>query len=119
MTTQVRVFSFSSCTTCKRALSWLREHNVDFKLEDIVENPPSKDLLKKAIDQLGNRKLLFNTSGLSYRSLGASVVKSMSEQEALDALSKDGKLIKRPILISKTGKILVGFKQDAWEASLL
>ena len=115
MSTQTRVYSYSSCTTCKKALKWLRENKIDFQLIDIVQETPSKDLLIEAINQIGNRKGLFNTSGISYRSLGAKVVKAMSDKEALDALVADGKLIKRPFLITQEGKILVGFKSEEWE----
>ena len=38
----------------------------------------------------------------------------MSDEEALDALAADGKLIKRPFLALPEGKFLVGFKLDQW-----
>ena len=69
--------------------------------------------------QLGERKLVFNTSGASYRALGAALVKSMTDQEALIALESDGKLIKRPFLVAPGLKILVGFNPDTWSAALL
>jgi arsenate reductase-like glutaredoxin family protein len=42
----------------------------------------------------------------------------MSETEALDLLSKNGNLVKRPFLIGG-GKALAGFKADIWEKTLL
>ena len=64
------------------------------------------------------RKRLFNTSGQSYRALGAAAVAALSDEEALAALAADGKLIKRPFAITDTGTALVGFKPDAWQAAL-
>ena len=119
MSTQTRIYSYSSCTTCKKALKWLRENKIDFQLIDIVEETPSKDLLIEAIHQIGNRKAVFNTSGLSYRSLGSKVVQSMTDEEALQALISDGKLIKRPFLVSPGIRILVGFNPDTWSEALL
>ncbi len=116
MSLSICIYSYSSCSTCRKALSWLSENDIQYDLIDIVQNPPSKDILRKAIENLGNRKLLFNTSGLSYRKLGATVIKSMSDEEVLDALSSDGKLIKRPFLVAGNGKkFLTGFKLDLWE----
>lgn len=69
------------------------------------------------MNQLG-RQRLFNTSGLSYRALGAAVVQALDDQAALAALSADGKLIKRPFLISDDGRILTGFKELEWAALL-
>ena len=117
--TLIRVFSYSRCATCRKALAWLDSHNITYEVNDIVESPPTKGTLVKARDKLGDRKLLFNTSGVSYRALGAQVVKAMSEDEALDSLASDGKLIKRPFLITSEGEVLVGFKPDAWSDLLL
>lgn len=119
MSALVQIYSYSRCSTCRRALSWLEAHEIDYKLIDIVETPPSMEILKEALDQLAARKLLFNTSGLSYRTLGSKVVQAMSDQEALNALAADGKLIKRPFLITNQGKILVGFKSENWVDLLL
>ena len=115
MSTQARIYIYPSCTTCKKALKWLRENKIDFQLIDIVQETPSKDLLVEAITQIGNRKSVFNTSGLSYRALGANTVQSMTDEEALQALISDGKLIKRPFLITQQGEILVGFKTEQWK----
>ena len=119
MTSLNLIYSYASCSTCRKAIKWLRENNIEFELIDIVNTPPSTETLRKAYEQLGSRKALFNTSGLSYRTLGAAKVNSMSDAEALESLSSDGKLIKRPLLITAEGKMLVGFKQENWSEILL
>jgi arsenate reductase len=68
---------------------------------------------------VGASKRLFNTSGQSYRALGAAAVAAMDEAEALAALAADGKLIKRPLVFTARGDVLVGFKPQEWEAVLL
>ena len=119
MTLTVKIYSYSKCTTCKKAIRWLEDNHIEYQLIDIVESPPSKDALADGMKQLGDRKKLFNTSGLSYRNLGANVVKAMSDSEALEALAVDGKLIKRPFLITDAGKIIVGFKVQDWIDNLI
>ena len=119
MTTALIIYSYSRCSTCRRAVSWLRNNHIFFEEINIVDKPPQKELLKKAFFQIGNRKKLFNTSGQSYRSLGASTVASMSDEEALEALASDGKLIKRPFLITQEGQFLLGFNQEDWTKVLL
>ena len=119
MSFSVQVYSYSRCATCRKALAWLKEHQIDYQLIDIVQVPPSKKILEAAMNQLGNRKNLFNTSGISYRSIGSAVIKAMSDLEALEALAADGKLIKRPLLITSEGKFLVGFKPEVWWDCLL
>ncbi len=42
----------------------------------------------------------------------------MSEDEQLELLASDGKLVKRPLVIGEDF-VLVGFKQEEWEKVLL
>ena len=119
MENSIVVFSYSSCSTCRKSLKWLDENKLQYKLKDIVNEPPSKQILRKAFEQYGERNKLFNTRGTSYRLLGAKKVKEMSDFEAIEALSLDGKLIKRPFLVIKHSEILVGFDQSIWSELLL
>ena len=43
----------------------------------------------------------------------------MTEEEAIEALASDGKLIKRPFLVTKNGKFLVGFNEISWNKFFL
>ena len=65
------------------------------------------------------RSRMFNTSGQSYRALGAATVRSWDDATAVAALAADGKLIKRPLLITDQGVLLIGFQPQEWEAQLL
>ena len=114
----LQVFSYSRCSTCRRALAWLKDHGISHDVADITETPPSRVQLSKAFDQLKDRKFLFNTSGKSYRAIGAAAIKAMNDGEALDALAADGKLIKRPFVVTATGEVLVGFNPEVWSDRL-
>jgi len=113
----LRLYSYAGCSTCRRALSWLRDRGIAAEPIDITVTPPSRPELERALQQLG-RSRLFNTSGQSYRALGASRVRAMSDAEAIEALAADGKLIKRPFLIHAEGTIITGFRPEEWEALL-
>ncbi|MEY3928612.1 MAG: hypothetical protein RLZZ516_322 [Cyanobacteriota bacterium] len=118
----LRLYSYPACGTCRKALQWLAQQGFsmqsgNLELVDITVTPPSPAELRTAFDALG-RKRLFNTSGQSYRALGAATVAAMSDEEALAALAADGKLIRRPFAISAGGAVLVGFKSEEWAAAL-
>lgn len=115
----LQVYCYSRCSTCRKAITWLGEHGLDHSVADITTQPPSRQLLQLAMNQLGDRKPLFNTSGQSYRALGAAVIKAMSDAEALDALAADGRLIKRPFVVCADGTVLVGFKPQEWKDRLV
>ncbi len=100
-------------------MAWLDANNLAYDVVDITLTPPSKAELARAFEQLARRQLLFNTSGQSYRALGAEVVKAMDDEEALAALAADGRLIKRPFVALPNGDFLVGFKPEDWSQALL
>ena len=118
----LRVYSYSACGTCRKALQWLAQQGFsmaagNLELVDITSKPPSPAELRQAFEALG-RKRLFNTSGQSYRALGAAAVAALDDDQALAALAADGRLIKRPFAITATGAALVGFKPEEWAAAL-
>mgnify|MGYP000005535191 CR=1 FL=1 len=115
----ITVYQYPNCSTCRRAIKWLDAHGVDYKSVHIVDAPPSKTKLKKLHKQSGQDiKKLFNTSGQSYRNGGfKDSLPGMSDDEKFDALAKDGKLIKRP-LVDAGDTTLIGFKEAEWEAAL-
>jgi arsenate reductase len=112
-----RLYSYAGCSTCRRALAWLRDQGIDVEVIDITYTPPDVVLLAQALAQLG-RGRLFNTSGQSYRALGPSVVKAMDDSQALAALAADGRLIKRPLLITASGAMATGFRTEEWQELL-
>lgn len=115
--TRPRVYSYPACSTCRKALAWLRERDIAVEVIDITREPPSTEELAGALLQLG-RARLFNTSGQSYRALGAAVVKSLTDDQAIAALAADGKLIKRPFLVLPDGRSLTGFAVQEWQGLL-
>ncbi|MFM7268459.1 MAG: Spx/MgsR family RNA polymerase-binding regulatory protein [Cyanobium sp.] len=114
----VIVYSYASCGTCRKALAWLHERGIKAEVIDITREPPARALLEQALQELGDRRRLFNTSGQSYRALGAERVRAMADPEALEALAADGRLIKRPLLVTAEGRITTGFRPEEWQALL-
>ncbi|MFM1812646.1 MAG: hypothetical protein RLZZ336_1584 [Cyanobacteriota bacterium] len=113
----MRLYSYAACSTCLKALSWLRQRGLAVETIDITQQPPTPSELRLALDQLG-RKALLNTSGKRYRELGAAAVAALDDQQLLEALAADGRLIKRPVLITDDQRVLTGFKLEAWEGLL-
>lgn len=116
----LKIYEYKNCSTCKKALQFLKKHKVDFEAYPIVDQPPTLAELKKMLGFLkaegGSFKNLFNTSGLQYRELKISdkIKAGLSESEALNLLAKNGKLIKRPFALSPQFG-LVGFNEEIWK----
>ena len=115
----MKLFSYYSCSTCRRAIKWLRQNDINFELIDILTNPPSKEMLISASELYGNRKYILNTSGAKYRSIGSEFIKKMSDNELFEQLFIEPRLIKRPFLYKSNKCFLVGFKEEKWSEKLL
>jgi arsenate reductase len=115
----MRVYQYPKCGTCRKALKFLDAEGVDYRAEDIVAKPPSKALLRKALERSGLPvRRFFNTSGQSYRQGGfKEKLATMTDAQALAALAADGKLIKRPLVVEEDF-VLVGFREDEWREAL-
>ena len=115
----VKVYCYSRCSTCRKALKWLAEHSIDHEIVDIKENHPDENTLREYYKQSGlPLKRFFNTSGQIYRDLELSrKLPGMSEEEQLALLATDGMLVKRPLLVGDDF-VLTGFKEAEWEEKL-
>jgi arsenate reductase len=115
----LKLFSYSSCSTCRRAIKWLKNNEIAFELIDLLNSPPSKDMLISASELYGSRKYLLNTSGVVYRSIGSDVIKKMIDNEFFEKLLEEPRLIKRPFLYKSSKCFLIGFKEEKWSEKLL
>ncbi len=111
---------YKKCTTCQRAQAWLDENKIPYEFRDIKENNPTEEELRAWHRASGlPLKKFFNTSGLLYKSLALKDrLPHMSEDEQFSLLAEDGMLVKRPILITDDGCVLVGFREADWEKTL-
>lgn len=122
----LKVYEYSKCSTCVKALKFLNSQEVAFNALPIVDEPPTMAELKEMLAALeergGSIKNMFNTSGLIYKEMKLSEkLPDLSQAEALKLLAQNGKLIKRPFAIGKLKNksiALVGFKEDEWKKAL-
>lgn len=109
------VYVYSKCSTCQKALQFLKDNHINCQIKEINLEPPSIQELKKMLHyKKGDLKKLFNTSGLLYKEMQLSQrLGQFSEKEALELLSKNGMLVKRPFILGEDLGF-VGFKELEW-----
>ncbi len=115
----IKVYCYSRCTTCKKALKWLDDNKIEHTVIDINEDHPDEKTLRNLHKKSGlPLKKFFNTSGQLYREMELSKkLPNMSEDEVFKLLASDGMLVKRPLLITED-KVLTGFKETEWRGVL-
>lgn len=109
----MKVYVHHNCSSCKKALKWLKENAIEAETINLLDETPSPtEFAQMTAAYEGNLKKLFNTSGKLYRELEIKD-KVMSTEEVYALLGKEGMLVKRPFLLTADAG-LVGFKEEAW-----
>ncbi len=110
------ILCYEKCTTCKKALNWVKEAGYEAEVRPIKEENPTAEELKQWHEKSGlPLKRFFNTSGNLYKEQALKdKLPTMSEEEQYQLLSTDGMLVKRPLLITDKG-VCPGFFQEEWE----
>ena len=133
---KVIAYCYNRCSTCKKAIKYLKENiarnkNIELESKDIITEKPNLEEMSKIIETKYDKKIsditrdeiksFFNTSGIVYRENNIKdKIKDLNNSidDILKILISDGKMIKRPLVITKDGinkdKILLGFKEEEY-----
>ncbi len=116
----LKVYCYSRCTTCRKALKWLEDRGIEHTVTDIKTDHPDQETLRKYYEMSGlPLKRFFNTSGIPYRELELSKkLPDMPEDEQFSLLATDGMLVRRPLVVGDSF-VLTGFKEEEWKEKLL
>ncbi len=115
----MKIYQYEKCESCKKAIRWLKERNIEYSSFPIREKPPTKkEILQMIKSHDGQIKKLFNTSSKDYRDPEVKdVIPKLTEDQIINLLQKRGNLIKRPFVVGD-GIALQGFKPDIWKQHL-
>ena len=113
---KITFLHYPACNTCRKAQKWLDENKIDYTPRHIVDDKPNAEELKKWIQTSGlPLKKFFNTSGIVYKEMNLKEkLPTMSGDEQIELLASNGKLIKRPLVVTES-KVFVGFKEEEWK----
>ena len=114
----LQVYGIPNCGTCKKAFTWLGNHDIEYEFIDTKTAPPTRDMIQDWVQALGSKPMR-NTSGQSYRALGDEK-KDWSDEQWVDAFAGDVMLLKRPLFVKDGKAVLVGFraKEEDLQATL-
>ncbi|MFZ4664912.1 MAG: arsenate reductase family protein [Prochlorotrichaceae cyanobacterium] len=110
------IYGIPNCGTCKKALTWLTEHQIPYHFINLKDHPPDAQTIASWVNTLGSKPLR-NTSGQSYRALGNDR-QTWTEEQWIAAFAQDAMLLKRPIVLKNDQAIGVGFRDKGWQLGL-
>jgi Spx/MgsR family transcriptional regulator len=112
----VTIYGIKNCDTMKKARSWLEERGVAYAFHDYKATGIDRARLEGWVKEVGWETLL-NRAGTTFRKLPDAAREDLTEQKAIALMLDQPSMIKRPVL-EGTGKLLVGFKPEIYQAQL-
>lgn len=102
------VYGLKNCDTCRKAMKWLSENDIDCAFLDVRKDGVDKFLVEKWVSSVGWETLL-NRRGTTWRGLSDADKENIDQSRAVDLMVAHPALIKRPVF-DQGGDISVGFK---------
>jgi arsenate reductase (glutaredoxin) len=112
----VILYGIPNCDTVKKARDWLGARGIDYAFHDYKKAGADPDKLANWCRKVGWEKVL-NRTGTTFRKLPEADRTDLDEARAMALMLANPSCIKRPVA-EHSGKLLVGFKPDEWEAAL-
>lgn len=107
----VKLYVSPSCTSCRKAKSWLIKHNIAFEERNIFSNPLSKDeildILRLTED--GTEEII-STRSRDFSQLHVNL-DDISIDQLVDLVQKNPGLLRRPIILDDR-RLQVGYNDD-------
>lgn len=90
------VHGIKSCDTCRRALKYLRDNEIEHRFHDVREDGLTIQMLERWSARIDWEKLL-NRKSLSWRKVPEADRNGMTRDKALAAMIEQPTLLKRPV----------------------
>jgi len=113
----ITIYGIPNCDTMKKARTWLDEHGVAYDFHDYKKAGIDRERLEAWSKKVGWETLL-NRAGTTFRKLPDNDKQGLTEKKAIALMQAQPSLIKRPVLDLGRGKLLVGFKPEAYAEAL-
>lgn len=104
----VRIYGIRNCDTMKKAFAWCEEHGVAYEFHDYKKQGVPRERLVAWCQVLG-WKTLVNAKGTTFRKLTPEQQDITTQSKAVATMLEFPSLIKRPVVETEGGQLLVGF----------
>ena len=111
----ITIYGIKNCDTMKKARAALDKRGVAYAFHDYKVSGIERGKLEGWVKKAGWETLL-NRAGTTFRKLPDKDKEGISEKKAVALMLAQPSMIKRPVLELGGGKIMVGFKPDAYAA---
>ncbi|MGG1676571.1 transcriptional regulator SpxA [Neobacillus sp. NRS-1170] len=107
----VTLYTSPSCTSCRKAKSWLEEHEIPYKERNIFSEPLSMEEIKEILRMTedGTDEII-STRSKTFQKLDVNL-DNMPLQDLFQLIKENPGLLRRPIIIDEK-RLQVGYNED-------
>ncbi|EKN65419.1 transcriptional regulator Spx [Neobacillus bataviensis LMG 21833] len=107
----VTLYTSPSCTSCRKAKSWLEEHEIPYNERNIFSEPLSMEEIKEILRMTedGTDEII-STRSKTFQKLDVNL-DSMPLQDLFRLIKDNPGLLRRPIIIDEK-RLQVGYNED-------
>ncbi len=113
----ITIYGIKNCDTMKKARALLDKQGVAYAFHDYKTAGIDKAKLETWAKKAG-WEVLLNKAGTTFKKLPDKDKEGLTEAKAIRLMLAQPSMIKRPVLELGGGKLLVGFKPEAYEKAV-
>lgn len=113
----IKVYTISSCTSCKKAKTWLNAHKLPYKEQNLGKEPLTRDEILDILTKTEDGVESIISSKNRYAKALDCDINEMSVNEVITLIQENPRILKSPILVDDK-RLQVGYKEDDIRAFL-
>jgi len=111
----IRIYGIKNCDSMKKAFTWCEEHGIEYEFHVYKKQGVPRDRLVLWCRTLGWKTLL-NTKGSTWRKLTPEEQDIATQSKAVATMMEHASVIRRPVVETAEGQLLVGFDPTMFES---
>lgn len=111
----IRIYGIKNCDSMKKTFKWLDERNIPYEFHDYKKAGVPRERLVAWCKALGWKTLL-NTKGPTWRKLTPEQQQIGTQSQAVAIMMEYPSVIRRPVVETASGHLLVGFDPTMFES---
>lgn len=113
----IKIYTVSSCTSCKKAKNWLNAHQLSYNEHNLAKEAITKEEILDILTKTENGIASIVSSKNRYAKSLDFDIEELSVNEVIDLITNNPRILKSPILIDEK-RLQVGYKEDDIRAFL-
>lgn len=113
----IKIYTVSSCTSCKKAKNWLNAHQLSYNEHNLGKEAITKEEILDILTKTENGIASIVSSKNRYAKSLECDIEELSVNEVIEIIKENPRILKSPILIDEK-RLQVGYKEDDIRAFL-